>query len=69
MATNQKGKPAKAGTSVAQRQRALQAQADAKAKAKRKPAKKAAKKKVVQAGTRDQPENPMPAQHLAKPGN
>ena len=69
MATNQKGKPAKAGASVAQRQRALQAQADAKAKAKRKPAKKAAKKKVVQAGTRDQPENPMPAQHLAKPGN
>ncbi|GAB3303405.1 SDR family oxidoreductase [Luteimonas notoginsengisoli] len=45
----------------------MQAQADAKAK--KKPAKKAATKKVVQAGTRKQPENPMPAQHLAKPGN
>lgn len=67
MAATAKARPAKAGASAAERQRAMQAQADAKAK--KKPAKKAAKKKVVQAGTRKQPENPMPAQHLAKPGN
>ena len=55
-------------TGAAARQRALQRQADAKEK--KQPAKKkAAEKKPVQAGTRRQPENPMPAQHLAKPGN
>lgn len=72
MATIAKGKSGNAGADAARRQRALQKQADAKA-AKKKPARKAAKKtakkKVVQAGTRRQPENPMPAQHLAKPGN
>jgi NAD(P)-dependent dehydrogenase (short-subunit alcohol dehydrogenase family) len=67
MATTAKGKPRIAD--AARRQRAMQEKADAKAK--KKPAKKAAKKtkKPVQAGTRRQPENPMPAQHLPKPGN
>jgi NAD(P)-dependent dehydrogenase (short-subunit alcohol dehydrogenase family) len=67
MATTAKGKPATAGANAARRQRVIQAQADAKEK--KKPAKKPARKKAVQAGTRRQPENPMPAQHLAKPGN
>ena len=67
MATTAKGKPRKAGAATAERQRAVQKQADAKAK--KQPAKKPAKKKPVQAGARRQPENPMPAQHLAKPGN
>jgi len=55
-----------AASTTAQRQRALQAEVDRQEK--NKPAKKAAKK-PVQAGTRRQPENPLPAQHLAKPGN
>src|SRR5690606_14958689 len=63
-----KGKPDKKGAGAAQRQRAVQKKADAKEK--KKPAgKPAKKKKPVQAGTRRQPENPMPAQHLPKPGN
>lgn len=48
---------------TARRQRALQAQVENK-----QDARKPARKKAVQAGTRKQPENPMPAQHLAKPG-
>lgn len=58
---------------TARRQRKLQAEADAAAR--RTVAKKAAKKaaggekKAVQAGARRQPRNPMPAQHLRKPGN
>ena len=47
------------------RQRAVQAQVDA-VDAKRTP--KAASKKSVQTGRRAQPENPLPAQHLRKPG-
>ncbi len=55
---------AKAAT-TARRQRAIQQDIDAKAK----PAKASkTKKKPVQAGARRQPENPMPAQHLKKPG-
>lgn len=51
---------------TAREQRALQRQVDAKdAKAK----KKAPAKRPVQAGTRRQPANPLPAQHLRKPGN
>jgi len=53
------------GARVAARQRRLQDQEKAKdARA----SKKAAKKKVTQAGTRRQPEK-MPAQNIAKPGN
>src|SRR5688500_7898618 len=59
------------------RQREIQQQVDEQDKAAKakKTAKKAKsggngeKKPPVQAGTRTQPENPMPAQHIAKPGN
>ena len=60
------------------RQREIQQQVDERDKAEKAKAttKKAAtkpngddRKRAVQAGTRDQPENPMPAQHIAKPGN
>jgi NAD(P)-dependent dehydrogenase (short-subunit alcohol dehydrogenase family) len=50
-----------AAAKTATRQRAIQRGIDAKRKA-------PAKKKPVQAGIRKQPENPMPAQHLTKPG-
>jgi NAD(P)-dependent dehydrogenase (short-subunit alcohol dehydrogenase family) len=54
------------GASTARRQRKLQVKADAL------PAKgksgKGAGKKTVQAGSRKQPKNPLPAQHLRKPG-
>lgn len=63
-----KGKPGTKGASAARRQRAVQEKADAKGK-KESAGKPAKKKKPVQAGARRQPENPMPAQHLAKPGN
>ncbi len=56
-------KPAKA-SATASRQRRIQQGIDARPAAK----KKTAKKKAVQAGVRRQPENPMPAQHLKKPG-
>lgn len=55
-----------AAAATAQRQRALQAEVDRQDKAK--PAKKPAKQ-PVQAGTRRQPENPLPPQHLRKPGH
>ncbi|MGQ4582040.1 SDR family oxidoreductase [Lysobacter sp. F60174L2] len=52
----------RAGDTVA-RQRSIQKKIDAK------PGKsKAAKKKPVQTGPRKQPKNPLPAQHLKKPG-
>jgi NAD(P)-dependent dehydrogenase (short-subunit alcohol dehydrogenase family) len=50
------------GATVA-RQREIQRRADAKPKAGERGG------KAVQAGTRGQPANPMPKQHLAKPGN
>lgn len=50
-----------AAAKTATRQRAIQRGIDAKRKT-------PAKKKPVQAGARKQPENPMPAQHLSKPG-
>ena len=53
------------GASTARRQRKLQAQADAAPAAKKK---SKGKRKPVQAGTRREPQNPMPAQHLRKPG-
>jgi NAD(P)-dependent dehydrogenase (short-subunit alcohol dehydrogenase family) len=49
------------------RQRDIQRGIDAKPAAKKATA-KPPKKKAVQAGTRREPEPPMPAQHLAKPG-
>jgi NAD(P)-dependent dehydrogenase (short-subunit alcohol dehydrogenase family) len=52
------------GASTARRQRKLQAQADAAPAAK----KSKGKGKPVQAGKRREPRNPMPAQHLRKPG-
>ncbi|HEY5850009.1 MAG TPA: SDR family oxidoreductase [Lysobacter sp.] len=67
--------PAKApvkskATATAARQKKIQQQVDARDKAK--PKKKAPaeeQKKPVQAGARRQPQNPLPPQHLAKPGN
>ena len=56
-------KPTKT-SATASRQRRIQQGIDAKPA----PKKKAAQKKAVQAGARKQPENPMPAQHLKKPG-
>jgi len=49
------------------RQRAIQRDIEAKPK-KKAATREAAKKKPVQAGTRRQPEPPMPPQHQAKPG-
>ncbi len=62
-----KGAPAKAAK-TASRQRAVQQESgrlEAKAGAS---GKGKGKEKAVQAGTRRQPENPLPPQHLAKPG-
>jgi NAD(P)-dependent dehydrogenase (short-subunit alcohol dehydrogenase family) len=57
-------------TATVRRQRAIQAGIDAKdAKAPKKKAGTEAKKPPVQAGHHDQPEPPLPEQHLAKPGN
>lgn len=53
---------------VAQKQRRLQARADTVDATQSKERKKKDEKKAVQAGTRPQPESPMPAQHLKKPG-
>nr|WP_246455098.1 SDR family oxidoreductase [Thermomonas brevis] len=53
------------GAKTARRQRKLQNKADA---APTKEKKKGAAKKAVQAGARKQPQNPLPAQHLRKPG-
>ncbi|MGN6112194.1 MAG: SDR family oxidoreductase [Luteimonas sp.] len=60
-----------AGEAAATRQRAIQRGADERnaPKEARKAAKKAAAKKAVQAGTRRQPENPMPKQRQRKPGH
>jgi NAD(P)-dependent dehydrogenase (short-subunit alcohol dehydrogenase family) len=62
----------KPATATAAKQRRLQRAADAieqadKARGKKK--EKMEKKPAVQAGARKQPANPMPAQHLAKPGS
>ncbi len=52
------------------RQRDIQSKADTAAKrAAKKSAGKNSAKKATQAGARRQPENPLPGQHLAKPGN
>ena len=81
MATSKRAKPAGTGAksakaeqaatakqvagATARRQRDIQARADARRAGK--PAKP--KTQPVQAGARRQPVNPMPAQHLAKPGH
>jgi NAD(P)-dependent dehydrogenase (short-subunit alcohol dehydrogenase family) len=69
MASTTTPKPKAHKTSeVATRHRAVQRAQDAKDRAA--PAADASKKKApVQAGPRPQPENPVPAQHLRKPGN
>lgn len=56
----------KQASATAKRQRRMQAGIDAKP---HKPAPKPERKPAVQAGARRQPENPLPAQHLRKPGN
>lgn len=56
-----------AASSVAKQQKAIQRYVDAKDKKAAKPKPKPAT--AVQAGKRRQPQNPMPAQHLSKPGN
>jgi NAD(P)-dependent dehydrogenase (short-subunit alcohol dehydrogenase family) len=53
---------------VASKQRRLQSRADSIEASAPKKSKKAEEKKPVQAGERKQPESPMPAQHLRKPG-
>ena len=71
-APKKKSAAAPAGTeAVAGKQRRIQARADAIEKAAPKKTQKqkdAEKKQPVQDGAREQPTNPMPAQHLKKPG-
>lgn len=62
-------KPASAAEATAARQRSIQKQVDARDKAKKATRTSPAKKHAVQAGERRQPENPLPAQHLDKPGH
>ena len=57
------GKAARKAARVAGEQREIQDDIDAK------PKKKKAKKAPAKTGARKQPRNPMPAQHLEKPGN
>lgn len=57
-----------AARATVEKQRALQRKADARQPA-AKITRKAEKEKPVQAGARGQPQNPMPHQHLRKPGN
>jgi len=55
---------------TAAKQRAIQKQVESKEAAKKTASKKGKEeKKPVQAGTRRQPENPLPAQHQSKPGH
>jgi NAD(P)-dependent dehydrogenase (short-subunit alcohol dehydrogenase family) len=70
MATKKSAALRAGAAATVRRQRAIQKGIDAKDA--RKPAKKAAaaeKKPPVQAGVRRQPQNPLPKQHLKKPGN
>lgn len=54
-------------STVTRQQQAIQSKVDAKDK--KAPKKKSPEKSPVQAGKKTQPQNPMPAQHLKKPGN
>ena len=62
-------KPASSAEATAARQRSIQTQVDARDKATKTEKKTPAKKSAVQAGERRQPENPLPPQHLDKPGH
>ena len=63
-------KPASKAAGTAGEQRAVQQQVESKEATKKAASKKTEeKKKPVQAGTRRQPENPLPAQHQKKPGH
>lgn len=62
-------KPASGAEATAARQRSIQKQVDARDKAKKTAKKAPAKKSAVQTGERRQPENPLPPQHLDKPGH
>jgi NAD(P)-dependent dehydrogenase (short-subunit alcohol dehydrogenase family) len=68
MATKKAGKKATATKTVAAQQRAIQRRIDTADKRKRGKSDED-KPKPVQAGTRRQPQNPLPKQHLVKPGN
>lgn len=61
-------KPTSTAKKTAARQRSIQKRVDAGAK-KTGASKQTDRKKPVQAGERRQPENPLPPQHLRKPGN
>lgn len=61
-------KPASGADATAARQRSIQKQVDARDKAKA-VEKAPVKKSAVQAGERRQPQNPLPPQHLDKPGH
>lgn len=67
MARNTNRVTANRAAAAAERQRSIQSRVDGKPK----PGKRAQEEsdKPVQAGPRRQPENPLPAQHLEKPGN
>lgn len=65
MATAKKAAPAQ----TAKKQRSIQRKVDAKDAGSGKPKASKENKAPVQAGARRQPRNPMPAQHLRKPGN
>lgn len=65
---NGKGPHTDAIRETVQRQQAIQAEVDRKDASKGSDAKEK-KKQPVQAGVAEQPVNPMPAQHLRKPGN
>lgn len=66
MASTKQGGDRRRISDTVARQRALQASIDAKDKGRQEKAKE--EKPAVQAGVREQPENPLPRQHLKKPG-
>lgn len=70
MASTKQGRDTRRISDTVARQRALQASIDAKDRGKRKAAGNQGKEEEipVQAGARAQPENPLPKQHLKKPG-
>lgn len=61
-------KPTSNADGTAAKQQAIQEQVEAKEAKKPSAGDSESKKKPVQAGTRKQPENPLPAQHQEKPG-
>jgi NAD(P)-dependent dehydrogenase (short-subunit alcohol dehydrogenase family) len=63
-----KNPPRESGEATGEKQRELQREQDSQDQAKARQGGGQKEKKAVQAGPRDQPEPPLPAQHLAKPG-